>query len=129
MDHDQENPVKPKRRRFQFGLKSLFVLPVIVGLLLVLYIYWVDWKNHRSYNLDNENQEAVFWYFVEDLKANRLDHAYDSTSARFKKRTTRDHFDALIRSYSDLRQLRQSLLHQAHSASYPEANDGIALAR
>ena len=73
MDHDQENPVKPKRRRFQFGLKSLFVLPVIVGLLLVLYIYWVDWKNHRSYNLDNENQEAVFWYFVEDLKANRLD--------------------------------------------------------
>jgi hypothetical protein len=45
MDHDK--PVKPKRRWFQFGLKSLFALPVVIGLPLALYVYWADWTQNR----------------------------------------------------------------------------------
>ena len=93
--------VKPKRRWFQFGLKSLFVLPVVVGLALALYLYEEDWKKHRPplRTYDYRQYKAAFGNFVEDLKADRIADAYESTSASFKRRMSLGQFDELIRRY------------------------------
>jgi hypothetical protein len=100
-------PAKPGRRWHQFGLKTLFVLPVVVGLLLVLYLYWNDWRRHRPPYMNHDSNE----YFVacddffDDLKAGRLDHAYDAASARFKKQMSRSEFETTIGRFLALQQI------------------------
>jgi len=49
MDRDEQNPTKtrPRRRWFQFNLKTLLLLPALVGLPLGSYLYWEDWRKHR----------------------------------------------------------------------------------
>jgi hypothetical protein len=112
MVHDQENLImtttRPKRRWFQFGLKSLFVLPVVVGILLAAYLYWDDWRRQRPpYRaFDFHPFDVAYQDFVEDLRAGRFGYAYESTSPRFKKHMSRSDVEAMIRR--DLsRSLRQ----------------------
>ena len=95
MDHNQ---TKPKRRSFQYRLKTLLLLPVVVGLLLVLYLYWDEWKKYRPPNqqYDFDEYEAAFNRFADDLQSGRTDQAYESTSARFRNKMSLDDFKSLI---------------------------------
>jgi hypothetical protein len=105
MDYDEHNPIKPKRRWFQYRLKSLFVLTLGVGLLLALYLYWDDWRKQRPpfRDYDNRQYRAAFHDFVHDVATGNLDHAYDSTSVRFKTQMTRSRFQEMIDHYPTLR--------------------------
>jgi hypothetical protein len=110
MDHDEQNPIqtaaRPRRRWFQFSLKTLLLLPVFVGLPLGSYLYWNDWRKHRPpfERVDGSLYNVAFWSFKADLHAGRLDHAYDSTSGDFKRRMSRQEFQSLIVGHPALQQ-------------------------
>jgi len=61
----EQNPTKPKMRWFQYRLKSLFVLTLIVG----IGTYWYDWRQHRPpvQEYDSEPHRMAFERFAEDL--------------------------------------------------------------
>ena len=92
---------RPKQRWFQFSLKTLFVLPVIVGLLLVLHIYWVDWRKYRPPYRDTDLTAYTSAHdrFYQKLKDGSLESAYNSTSSRFKERTSRSEFEAIVHRF------------------------------
>jgi hypothetical protein len=100
LDHDEQNPIKPKMRWFQYRLKSLFVLTSVVG----CGSYWYDWRQHRPPFQDYEPEQycAAFRRFADDLKTGNLNHAYESTSVQFKHRLSPSQFEALTRNYPTL---------------------------
>jgi hypothetical protein len=108
IDHDEKQPVMPKRRWFQYRLKTLFVLPVVVGLLLLLYLYWDNWRRQRPpfQRYDVDQYQAAYKDFIEDVKLDRLDRAYESTSTRFKTQMSRSQFRDLISRYPAVREQR-----------------------
>lgn len=99
---DEQNPIKPKRRWFQFNLKTLLLLPVIAG----LGTYWYDWSRHRPpyRRYDVDERSAAWSSFLEEIRNGELDQAYDSTSARFKRQMSRTQFHDLVRSHPALQQ-------------------------
>jgi hypothetical protein len=105
MSTTEINPVKPKRRWFQYRLKSLFVLTLVVGLALAFYLYWDDWQKQRPPHKKYDSNEylAACNDFFDDLKAGRLDHAYEATSTRFKKRMSRIEFETTVGRFLALR--------------------------
>jgi tetratricopeptide (TPR) repeat protein len=106
MDQIETNRIKPKRRWFQFSLKTLLLLPVFVGLPLGSYLYWDDWRKHRPpfVGVDVWRYEVPFWRFEADLRAGRIDQAYDSTSVGFKRRMSRNSFHSIIQRYPALQE-------------------------
>jgi len=106
MDHDEANPIKPKpkRRWFQFNLKTLLLLPLLVGAPLGCYLYWDEWRRHRPpfEQVDGWLYDVAIFNFKADLCAGRLDHAYDSTSVDFKRRMSRSSFHSMIQRYPAL---------------------------
>ncbi len=94
MDHI---PTKPKMRWCQYRLKTLLLLPVVVG----IGSYCYAWRQHRPpiQEYDSEPYRMAFERFAEDLKSRNLNHAYASTSARFKHRMSPSQFEVLMRSY------------------------------
>ncbi len=106
MDQIETNPIrpKPKRRWFQFSLKTLLLLPVFVGLPLGSYLYWDDWRKHRPpfERIDGSLYLTAIFSFKADLCAGRLDHAYDSTSVDFRRRMSRSSFQSMIQRYPAL---------------------------
>jgi hypothetical protein len=104
-------PTKPTKR-FQYRLKTLFVLTLAVALPLGLYVYWDEWRKQRPPYRDYDHNEysAVCNEFFDDLKAGRLDHAYDSTSARFKKQMSRREFDTTIGRFLALPQIEEGVV-------------------
>jgi len=97
MNMDQSNPTttaaKPKRRWYQFNLKTLLLLPLVVG----ISTYWYDWRKHRPPY--KKYDSTAFRRLMKDLKNGRLDDAYESTSAGFKKRLSRDQLADLVNRY------------------------------
>jgi hypothetical protein len=111
LDRIETNPLK-STRWFQYRLRTLFVLPVLVGLLLVLYLYWDDWRMqrppHKKY--DSKQYYAALDEFFDDLDAGRLDHAYDSTSARFKKQMSHSDFETTVGRFLALPQIKEGVV-------------------
>ena len=81
-----------------------------LALLAGVVWYYVDWRNARIEATDDGNRtryvggnereyEEAADAFVADIRAGRLDAAYQSTSAGFKKRMSRQEFFDLIDKY------------------------------
>jgi hypothetical protein len=120
MDQSEPNPIKPKRRWFQYRLKSLFVLTLVVGLIMALYAYWDDWRRQRPPYKEYAKDEypAACDEFFDDLDAGRLDHAYDSTSARFKKQISRSEFETVVGRYLALQPIEEGVVAQGSIPIY-----------
>jgi hypothetical protein len=88
----------------QYRLKSLFVLPLVVGVAM----YWYDWSRHRPphQSYDGAFFGAAYWEFEQSVFGGERerDRAYDSTSARFKANLSRQQFEDMIRPHATLRQ-------------------------
>jgi hypothetical protein len=121
MDQHEPNPIKPTKR---FRLKTLFQFLVVVGVPLGLYFYWDDWKRHRPpyQEYAKEEYQAVCMEFFDDLAAGRLDHAYDATSARFKKQMSRSEFHTTVGRFLALTHIEEGVMGQL---SGPSSSDNV----
>ncbi len=54
---------------------------------------------HRQYYESQYPYERAYNGFIEDLRADRLDRAYESTSARFKRQMSYSQFEELLRRH------------------------------
>jgi hypothetical protein len=104
MDYVELNLVRPKRSWFQFRLKTLFLLLVIAGSFLALYLFWDDWRKQRPphQEYDDAPYRAAFIKFANDFKQGDLAHAYESTSSRFKQQMSRSELEILIYRFPKL---------------------------
>jgi hypothetical protein len=106
-------PAEPAPRQRPSPIARGFALGGIV-LPVVLFAgavwYCVDWRNARKAAADQENRpqfvgnderkyEETAKAFLADIRAGRLDAAYESTSAGFKKRMSRQAFFDLVDKY------------------------------
>jgi len=100
----------PMRRWLQFNLKTLMLLPVVVG----IGTYWYDWAKHRPPYKEYAKDEypAACDEFFDDLDAGRLDHAYESTSARFKEQMSRSEFETTVGRYLALQPIEEGVVAQ-----------------
>jgi hypothetical protein len=82
----------------------------LVALLLVaaggLFYYWMKWADARA---DRPDERADGYLkardaFLADIEAGRLDQAYQSTTASFRRRVTREEFDERVRGYLAFKQ-------------------------
>jgi hypothetical protein len=80
---------------------------VIVGGLVALLLlaaglaYWIDWKTARQGRHNERARDRLDAYgaFLKDIKTDRLDAAYQSTTASFQRRVSREAFEERARRY------------------------------
>src|SRR5260370_13745088 len=99
MAHDETSPAKPKRPWHQYRLRTLLLLPVVVGLLLGLFLNW-DWKRYRPpyRTYDTTSYHRVFHDFADRLRMGDVTSAYDLMSQNYQSQVSRSEFDSLIRA-------------------------------
>ena len=90
--------LRPRRRR-RLGIAISVALFLLVAVGLVYY--WVGWEAARQDRRDESSggYSKARWVFLEDIEADRLDAAYESTTAAFQKRVSREAFEERVRRY------------------------------
>jgi hypothetical protein len=95
------------RRRSETGIWTVRVIMafgIFLPLLLLVGVvyYWVDWQSAREElrsGGDSADFQRVAHTFFEDIKAERLDAAYQATTTGFKKRMSKEQFEKLVKRY------------------------------
>jgi hypothetical protein len=83
---------------------------IVLGIVLVCggLVYFVVQKMAPAINAvaqtigDVQKGKAAAQTFIEDIQSNRLDAAYDATTAGFQSRMSRKEFEELIRKHPEL---------------------------
>jgi hypothetical protein len=83
---------------------------VVLGIVLVCggLVYYVVQKMAPAINAvaqtigDVQKSKAAAEAFIDDIQSNRLDAAYDATTADFQSRMSRKEFEQLIRKHPEL---------------------------
>jgi hypothetical protein len=90
---------RPGGLGFRLLVLAAIALPLVLGALGVLY--YIDWKQARdeASEAGTAAHQAPLAAFHADLLAGRTDDAYESTTADFKSRITRDQFGDLAARY------------------------------
>lgn len=101
---------------------TIGLIVLILGLIIGVY-YHVQWKQARieAWRLgeNKDNHRQVVEVFYAHLFAGRIDEAYESTTAEFRMRTSRDHFAELAKSFVAYKRARFRT-NQGRSESGPQ---------
>src|SRR5262245_27697084 len=90
-------PSAEPRSSLRLLVAGLAALLMLVGVGLVYY--WADWQNARSHDASSGDYQKVYQRFLEDIEADRLDAAYQSTTTSFQRQTSRATFEERVRRY------------------------------
>jgi hypothetical protein len=83
------------------------ILGALAALLLLaavgLVYYWLDWREARREwrNRDSAEYLKAYGAFLADVRAGRLDEAYQATTSAFRKRVSRTAFEERVNRYLD----------------------------
>ena len=93
-----------REAKIQFGLRTLLLIPVLVGILLAAFMYLRGWRDHRPgyQQYDGQQYQAAYLEFIGHVQAGRIDAAYDVTSDGFRQHMSREQFKDLFRRYPEI---------------------------
>jgi hypothetical protein len=99
LNNESNEPLPEARckRNLRLIIVSLLALVLLAGVGLVYY--FVDWQTARTIDVSSGDYQKVYQRFLEDIEADSLDAAYQSTTASFQRQTSRDTFEKRVRHY------------------------------
>jgi hypothetical protein len=98
-ENDDRRAAARTRLRRRLTIGGLLILLLLLAPAPVKYL--IDWNMARLDRRDTESSDYLKAYqtFLEDLDADRLDAAYQSTTAAFQKRVSREQFEQTAQRY------------------------------
>lgn len=95
-------PEGAPKRGLRFLIGGLVALLILAGVGVIYYL--VDWQVSRQGDPNSGDYQRAYQNFLDHIEADRLDAAYQSTTASFQRQVSRAAFEETARRYLAFKQ-------------------------